>query len=536
MSSLDAQLGSLGDDGMLVSLDAKKKDSVVHVGKQITALQLTRKHVGVRKLNIGRNRLTSLKSIRRLPALTMLAAPHNALTASGITPLLSLRTLVSLNLSHNKLEALPREPFVCGALASLQALVLGHNALRDVSVLALCPMPSLTTLVLSNNALGAAGVPADAVDADAEHHDAAAAAARCGGLDANLLRGMPLLERLNLSHNQLLEAPPFWEAPGLTQLRLVGNRLSAVPRLPASTQPCFELRILDVGHNKIAGEWGAAALLVAAIAPSVQQLGMRGNQLVGAPTEKKDYAASARTYCAVLPSLKALDNIIVNERHVERVKRRRAFGDMVKSEAKRVRADGGGGAAAAAAPGAHSRRSATTTKSVKSVKSGKSGKSRAGSSRTAAPSNKASVLEEAAALLAAAARSRIAARTRVDTSSVKADADDGVKSKKKKKKKKKKKEKKKEKDETTKATMTQTKTKTKKKKKKKKTRGDGDGADDEAIGDAAFSSVSGVLAVSVVERAAATPAAGAAAEQPRGPLALKKWLAKSAAAAPSAWD
>ena len=523
-SELEAQLSTLGDDDFAVSVDAKNKDSVVHTGKGITSIKLTRKHPLVRKLNVAGNALTSLQTVRRLPALTMLSAQRNALTAQGITPLLSLRTLVSLNLSHNKLETLPREPFVCGALASLQALVLSHNALRDISALALCPMPSLTTLVLSNNALGSAAVPSTASASSGGDDDAAAVAERCGGLSINVLHGFPLLERLNLSHNQLVEVPPVWTLPNIMQLRLVGNRLTTLPQLPAggagvgggAAEPCQQLRILDLGLNQLSGEWLDCAAPIAAFAPRLQQLGLRGNRFDGVPAEKSQYLGRAEPFCSVLWHLRSIDGVVVNERHVKRVKRRRAYGNMIKEDTKQggTRSGARSGTKGAAKGAARSSAEGAGRDSSSRVPPAGAKKIRAPSSKAPATGKKARALDEAAALLAAAARARIAERARTTAKKVK-------------------KAKKKEKKEKMDSTKAQKKKKKKKKKKKEKEqRGEDDADSDGEASASAFASVSGVLAVDVVERAA-LPHAAAAAHRPKD---LKQWLAKSATPVASGWD
>ena len=181
------------------------------------AVVLTSVNTAVRKLNVNDNALTSFGTLHTYaPNLSYLSASRNALTRAGIRDVHRLRKLVTLILSLNKIEKIPKS---FSKMSNLQALILnGNNITKLPAGLAI---PTLSALVLSKNAIRT--VP------------------------ATTLAGLPSLTKLSLSHNSLTEFPDVSRNRALRELRLNGNEITAVPALGDNV----ELVMLDVGSNKV---------------------------------------------------------------------------------------------------------------------------------------------------------------------------------------------------------------------------------------------------------------------------------------------
>jgi len=202
------------------------------------AVVLTAVNTVVRKLNINANKLVSLGALHDgAPNLSYLSASKNELNYAGIKEVYKLKKLVTLILSLNKLEKIPKS---LSKLPQLQALILNGNQISKFPAL---EIPTLSALVLSRNTISQ--------------------------LSPDAFAGLPSLTKLSLSHNGLTEFPDVSRNLGLRELRLNGNQLTSVPSLEANE----ELVQLDVGSNKIRDGWHAVKL----VGPKLKNLSLRGN-------------------------------------------------------------------------------------------------------------------------------------------------------------------------------------------------------------------------------------------------------------------
>jgi Leucine-rich repeat (LRR) protein len=196
-------------------LSLPQQATVTRSNQGYEAIVLTTVNTVVRKLTLNSNALASLGALHaHAPNLSYLSASGNALTTEGIREVHHLKQLVTLILSLNKLEKVPRS---LSRLPRLQALILNGNAIRKLPTL---EIPTLSALVLSHNEL--VSIPAGA------------------------LAWLPSLTKLSLSHNKLAAFPDVSKNPMLRELRLNGNELEAVPAM----QENEDLVLLDVGSNK----------------------------------------------------------------------------------------------------------------------------------------------------------------------------------------------------------------------------------------------------------------------------------------------
>ncbi|KAK3908882.1 Leucine-rich melanocyte differentiation-associated protein, partial [Frankliniella fusca] len=123
----------------------------------------------------------------------------------------------AISLAWEDLERVP-PPLAAGLGASITALDLSHNRLRDVEFL--CAMPALTSLVLDHNQLSE---------------------------DVELPR-LPRLRLLWLNHNQVRSVQPLVrrlqrQTPRLRHLSLIGNKAAPSPLTGAEPSECARYRL-----------------------------------------------------------------------------------------------------------------------------------------------------------------------------------------------------------------------------------------------------------------------------------------------------
>ena len=187
------------------------------------------------RLDLSQNALRTLPdALGALPALTELSLASNAL---GVLPeaLGALTALARLDVSDNALDALPAG---IGALAQLQVLRADGNRLRALPP-GICALARLRELYVSRNAIEA--LPCDVASWTAlrrlvaDHNRLAAWHADVTALAA--------LAELDLSYNRLAGpdalSTSLAELPALQVLRLSHNRLTEIPKLPASLVELF---------------------------------------------------------------------------------------------------------------------------------------------------------------------------------------------------------------------------------------------------------------------------------------------------------
>ena len=137
-------------------LSLPQQATVTRSNQGYEAIVLTTVNTVVRKLTLNSNALASLGALHaHAPNLSYLSASGNALTTEGIREVHHLKQLVTLILSLNKLEKVPRS---LSRLPRLQALILNGNAIRKLPTL---EIPTLSALVLSHNEL--VSIPAGAL-------------------------------------------------------------------------------------------------------------------------------------------------------------------------------------------------------------------------------------------------------------------------------------------------------------------------------------------------------------------------------------
>ncbi len=197
-------------------------------------------------LRLSRNALTSLPDeMGQLRALRVLYVARNNLTTLPDS-LASLGALETFAVQFNRIEALPPG---MGNLTRLTTLTAHENRISALPA-GLARLERLERLALSSNPLN-------------------------GTLFAGL-GSLARLQRLLLDATGLLAVPPLAQLKGLTWLAVGGNRLTALPALPAS------LAQLDAGGNRLAllpGNRSWAALR------ALRRLDLSRNQLSAAALE-----------------------------------------------------------------------------------------------------------------------------------------------------------------------------------------------------------------------------------------------------------
>ena len=270
----------------------------------------------LRKLDVSRNALTTLKASALAQArdITWLQCADNRITGEGLQGVRLLTALVTLNASKNAIRSIP--PSAVTGLKQLKALVLSHNELKATDFLA--KLRGLTTLVLSHNRLGPA-------------------------LSPRHFGGLRVLQKLSVSHNELEELPDLSACAGtLVELRAAGNRIA---RVHSSVSRCWQLKIVDLGHNALAA-WTSIDPLCSC--RRLTHLNLKGNPICdgqGAGDASGDgdtdaagddgaatgYAAKVRV---LFPKLVVMDG--------RRVMLKRTFGITTPDDAAKAAADARG--------------------------------------------------------------------------------------------------------------------------------------------------------------------------------------------------
>jgi Leucine-rich repeat (LRR) protein len=216
-----------------------EQPEVQRVNGGFEAIALTQVNTVVRRLTLNTNQLSSLGTLHsHAPNLSYLSVSANVLTHQGLRDVHKLVKLVTLILSQNRLEKVPR---TLSKLPCLQALILNGNTISKLPPL---EIPTLSALVLSKNCLKAVA--------------------------PEVLAGLPNLAKLSLSHNELSVVPDVSHNRLLHELRLNGNAITRVPALAENV----ELVLLDVGGNKLSDGWAAVAELQT---PKLKNLSLRAN-------------------------------------------------------------------------------------------------------------------------------------------------------------------------------------------------------------------------------------------------------------------
>lgn len=219
---------------------------------------------GVKKLDVSDNSLRSLSGIAST-SLTWFSAANNALESNALAALgASCPRIRTLNVSGN--DGLRTFDGV-QHMKALAALIAKECGIED-----LLPIKGLAEL----NAL---------VCAECQLHDV-----------GDALSSSPALRKLNLSKNHLkkLGNEALKSSRGLRELRLAHNMLKTIPACVASTP---NLRILDLGHNRIS-DWGDLSAL--RDLGRLEQLNLKGCPIADDP----DYEMKIMRMC---PGLKILD-------------------------------------------------------------------------------------------------------------------------------------------------------------------------------------------------------------------------------------
>lgn len=162
-----------------------------------------------------------------------------------------------LNASGNELQKLPWDQLT--SLSSLKALILNNNQLKAFP--STCVLPkSLDTLVLSHNQLEE--------------------------LPARMLRALPALTKLSISHNALRQIPNLSQCWALKEIRLAGNRIFTLSGI--QDQLPLTIEIIDLGQNVIRDRRELDRLLVFR---KLTALNIRGN---ATPEEDEEFLVRAR--------------------------------------------------------------------------------------------------------------------------------------------------------------------------------------------------------------------------------------------------
>ena len=173
----------------------------------------------LKRLNLSKNLLESkgsLTGIQYNKGLTYLNLSNNSISSADL--LRNLQKLVVLNLSHNKLTAIP---LMVKNFKELKGLILNDNEIGFIPPELQLPA-SVNTIVLSNNQIE-----------------------DISNLCKKKLVG---LTKISLSHNQIRVLPSMREEfPELKELRLAHNKITKLKVENLS----YSLEILDLGNNLI---------------------------------------------------------------------------------------------------------------------------------------------------------------------------------------------------------------------------------------------------------------------------------------------
>ncbi|EES01457.1 receptor-like protein kinase HSL1 [Sorghum bicolor] len=228
------------------------------------------KHSGLGYVEVDDNELTGAipEGLCAGGQFHYLTAEHNHLNGSIPVSLANCTTLVTLDLDNNQLTGDVPEPL--WTARQLQFLTLQSNQLTGSLPAAMST--NLKTLQIGNNQFGG-NISASAVELKvftAENNQFS------GEIPASLGDGMPLLERLNLSGNQLSGAIPKSVASlrQLTFLDMSRNQLSGA--IPAELGAMPVLSVLDLSSNELSG-----AIPPELVKPNLNSLDLSSNHLSG---------------------------------------------------------------------------------------------------------------------------------------------------------------------------------------------------------------------------------------------------------------
>ncbi|CAL4947499.1 unnamed protein product [Urochloa decumbens] len=201
--------------------------------------------------------------------LELFTAKDNQLSGSIPAGLANCATLRTLSLDNNQLSG--DVPEALWTATQLYLVTLQSNQLTG-TLPATVNLLNLSTMLIGNNQFGG-NVPAAAVALKvftAENNRFT------GGIPASLGDGMPLLQRLNLSGNQLSGEIPksVGKLSQLTQMDLSRNQLAG--DIPAEIGAMPVLGVLDLSSNKLSGNVPQALAN-----PTLTTLNLSSNQLSG---------------------------------------------------------------------------------------------------------------------------------------------------------------------------------------------------------------------------------------------------------------
>ena len=242
-----------GNSGRLLARPLVRQDNAKNLGGLLTRSPGAPTPFGLGRKVVQRRRNDSAKGLYAIPADF---APHAAaaieynLSCNAFTAvpdeLLASTTLESLDISANRIRALPPLVDAAGAYVAFTALAtlrLSLNRLKSVPP-EVFGLPQLQEIALHHCGLDAIAFPAAGTLADS--------CLRVIDLDSNSLAvlpsvaAFPRLFALKVSFNHLTELPPLDAQTRLTELAAAGNRIARLPRLPAS------LVSVDLSDNRIA--------------------------------------------------------------------------------------------------------------------------------------------------------------------------------------------------------------------------------------------------------------------------------------------
>jgi len=201
---------------------------------------------------------------------------HNRL--NQLKYLEKLRNLEVLNVSHNQLRDLAGVE----RCEQLRALVANDNKITSIDCV--IHLFNLNTLVLSRNYLQ----------------------------DITCVRSVVTLKKLSCSHNQLRKIPDLSRLVQLTEVRLNDN---LIDRLPSTLVSNRNLKVLDLGHNRIRNR---EELSVLGSLPSLKVLNLAGNPVA----VEEDFQARILKLC---PNLEQLNGKAL----VDKKKRKRSMRNYI---------------------------------------------------------------------------------------------------------------------------------------------------------------------------------------------------------------
>ncbi|KAK4528493.1 hypothetical protein GAYE_SCF59G6437 [Galdieria yellowstonensis] len=211
----------------------------------------------LRGIDVSNNLISDLSFLKDNVDVVWLHLSHNRL--NQLKYLEKLRNLEVLNVSHNQLRDLAGVE----RCEQLRALVANDNKITSIDCV--IHLFNLNTLVLSRNYLQ----------------------------DITCVRSVVTLKKLSCSHNQLRKIPDLSRLVQLTEVRLNDN---LIDRLPSTLVSNRNLKVLDLGHNRIRNR---EELSVLSSLPSLKVLNLAGNPVA----VEEDFQARILKLCPNLEQL-----------------------------------------------------------------------------------------------------------------------------------------------------------------------------------------------------------------------------------------